>query len=212
MKKTPFSFDPETHTYTYGVHVVPSCTQVIGNVGLVGPEFVDEELLEYKSQLGTEVHLACHLFNQGKQSSVDPKVEPYLDSWIKFHKQMYLHVMRSEHLQIGMIEGMPFGMKVDVQGEVNGHDTIIDIKTGVVYPHHALQLAGYAAGLDDPMYLTPTARFRKRRRMVVQVQSTGKIAKVTRFGDLYDYEIFRSALCVAYWKKSHEKIYPETNI
>ena len=80
-----FVFDEDTHVYRVLAdhQAVPGCTRVLNEGGLVSFEFVDKEILERKSELGREVHKACHLYNQKKAFTCDNAVRGYLNSWIE---------------------------------------------------------------------------------------------------------------------------------
>ena len=94
------------------------------------------------------------------------------------------------------------------EGLLDGEEAIIDYKIGEVYPHHAIQTAGYAAGLPHAKYTTPMARFLKRKRFGVQLRETG-VPKIVPFDLRSDYEAFVSALYVTAWKRRNEKFYRE---
>jgi hypothetical protein len=88
-------FDEATHTYTLGQLVLPSVTQILKATG-VSTDFdrlVEEgkltraQLLE-KRELGRAAHMAAHYYDEGslRPGTVDPRVEPYLEGWIKFRE------------------------------------------------------------------------------------------------------------------------------
>jgi len=204
-----FVFDEDTHVYRVLAdhQAVPGCTRILNEGGLVSFEFVDREILERKSELGREVHKACHLYNQKKAFTCDNAVRGYLNSWIETVRVLRFVPRLSEHRQIATVNGMRYGMQVDAEGLVLNENTIIDLKIGQVYPHHGIQLAGYAAGLYDPHLETPFGRFRSRKRIVVRLLETGLLAKIRRFEEKSDFDVFVSVLYTTYWKMQHEKHY-----
>ena len=103
---------------------------------------------------------------------------------------------------------MWFGMKLDCNALVDGADTIIELKIGAIYPHHAIQTAGYAVGLPHGKYTSPMARFIARKRIGVELRANG-IPYVHRFEQKSDFDVFASLLFVVSWKRSHEKFYKE---
>jgi len=207
-----FFFDENTHTYSTPMHgVIPGCTRVLDQGGLVSFDHVSRDILERKSELGREVHKACHLFNQGKSLICDPTVDGYLKSWIKTAKTLKFIPRQSEFRQIATVNGMLFGMQIDVEGLVLNEDTIIDLKIGQVCPHHGIQLAGYALGLYHPRLETPAGRFRTRKRIIAQLQEDGSLAKLHRFEAKSDFDVFVSALYTTYWKMQNAKFYREIN-
>jgi len=204
-----FSFDECTHVYTTPTGLVPGCTRILSSGGLVSFDFVQKDILERKSELGREVHKACHLYNQGKDFTCDAQVEGYLQSWRLWCATMKFTPRLSEHRQIATVNGMLYGMQIDAEGLVAGDDSIIDMKIGQVMSHHGIQLAGYAAGLYHPRLETPMGRFRTRKRIIVQLQENGTLAKIHPFDEKSDFDVFVSALYVTTWKMRHEKEYRE---
>lgn len=196
-------FDAETHEYTREGRPIVSCTNALNEAGLISFDHVAVELLERKSELGREVHTARHLYDTGRLGSHDPAVTPYLDAWITFRKQSGFVPVLSEHWQIAEVLGMAYGMRIDAAGVIYGRETIIDTKISEIYPHHAIQLAGYAAGLHSGL-ATHTARFRVRKRAVVQLRSDGTY-RLKYFEDPYDLDVFIASLRIASWKREREK-------
>lgn len=208
-QRIEFQFDEDTHIYTTASGAVPSCTRILASGGLVSLDHVAKEILERKSVLGREAHKACHLFNQGKTFLCDPQVEGYVRSWMETCRFLHFVPQLSEHQQIAIVNGMLFGMQIDAAGMLHNEDTIIDYKIGEIMPHHAIQLAGYAAGLYHPRLETPLGRFRTRKRIAVRLKEDGSLAKIHRFDDKSDLDTFVSALYTTYWKLKHEKFYRE---
>jgi len=203
-----FTFDETTHTYSIGNKTVPNCTSVVASGGLVPYRFVAEDLLERKRELGRETHLACHLHNLGKLGSYDPKIKSYLHAWIVFKEQTGYTPLLSEYRTVAWVNGLPFGMTIDNSGMLKGKDTIVELKIGTVLPHHAVQLAGYAAGLPHPTLRTPFARFMARKRLIVELRSSGS-PKVHACEGRGDYEVFAALLHVSSWRKQFSDVYKE---
>lgn len=205
-----FAFDENTHTYSVPERgMIPGCTRVLDHGGLVKFDFVAADILERKSELGREVHKACHLHNLKKSFTCDPAVLGYLNSWMETARRLQLVVRLSEDQSIASVHGMEYGMQVDVEGLVQHEETIVDYKIGDVRPHHEIQLAGYAAGLYHPRLETPLGRFRMRKRIIVQLKDDGTLGKIHRCEDKSDFDTFTSALYTTYWKMKHEKFYRE---
>jgi hypothetical protein len=202
-----FTFDEESHVYTTLAGEVPSCTRILDQSGLVSFDFVQRDILERKSELGREVHKAVHLYHQTKTFRCDAAVQRYLDSWIATVRRLRFRLILSEHQQIATVNGMLYGMRIDAAGFIDLEETIIDYKIGPIMPHHSIQLAGYAAGLYHPRLETPMGRFRTRKRIAVQLQEDGSLAKIHRFDDKSDLDTFVSGLYMTYWKRRHRKFY-----
>jgi hypothetical protein len=204
-----FTFDETLHEYRVGAQVVPSCTGVLSSGGLIASWFVSQDVLERKGELGREVHRACHLDNLGTLGEYDPRIKPHLHAWIRFKEDCKnFKLISSEFQTVASLNGMQYGMQLDCNAYIHGLDTIIELKTGAIYPHHAIQTAGYAAGLPHPKYTSPMARFIARKRISVELRANG-VPKVHRYEDKSDFEVFASALHIASWKRRYEKDYKE---
>jgi hypothetical protein len=206
-----FSFDAERHEYRLEGQLVPSCTGLLSSGGLVQFGFISADLLERKSELGRQVHQACHLHNLNKLGSYDERVKPHLHAWIKFKEQTKFNLISSAYQTIASINGMSYGMESDCNALVDGHDTIIELKTGRPYPHHGVQLAGYSIGTPHPKFTAPLARFMSRKRMVVELRANGT-PKVHEYSERSDYDVFSSLLYVATWKRRFDSQYQKENV
>jgi hypothetical protein len=91
-------FDEELHKYSMSGRPVPGVTEVLESVGITDFEFVAPEILEYAKQLGTAVHSACEMYDNGilEPESVDPVVAPYLEGWKKFKNDYGVEVIENE--------------------------------------------------------------------------------------------------------------------
>lgn len=206
---TGFSFDVGKHEYRLGTTVVPSCTTILSSSGLVPSRYISADLFERRTELGKQVHLACHLHNVGKLGTYDPKVKPHLHAWITFKERCKsFTLISSEYQTVVTIAGMSYGMQPDVNAFVDGYDTVIELKIGKVYPHHAVQTAGYAAGLPHPKFTAPLGRFMARKRMVVELQANG-LPDVHPHEQKSDFDVFMSLLYLETWKRRFEPIYKE---
>lgn len=209
---TGFSFNAEKHEYKLGSQIVPNCTSILSSGGLVSFKFVSLDVLERRSELGREVHKACHLHNIGKLGKYDDRVKPHLHAWIMFKEQCKsFHLVSSEYQTVATINGMSYGMQCDCNARVDGIDTVIEYKIGNVYPHHAIQTAGYAAGLPHPKFTQPMPRFLARKRIAVELQQNG-YPKVHRFDEKSDIDVFVSLLHTVSWKRRFEKVYKEEEL
>ena len=185
-----FAFNVERHEYSMSGKVVPGCTSVLASGGLVPYAMVSAEYLERRSELGREVHKACHLDNIGRLGSFDKAVGPHLEAW-RFYKKhcRSCEILASEQQCIGYVNGMPYGMQIDTLALVDRYETMIELKIGEPYPHHGVQLAGQTAGFPHPKIQTPFARFIARKRIVVQLCEDG-MPKVEPYDEKSDYEMF----------------------
>ena len=201
-----FTFNAETHEYALAGESIPGCTKILSSGGLVSFDHVAADVLEKKSELGREVHRACHLWNLGTLRSCDDRVRPYLNAWILFLEKTKFKPLLSEFQTVGYVNGMPFGMQIDSQGMIGKEDTIVELKIGEILPHHGIQLAGYAAGLPHKTLATALARFMMRKRIAVQLRENS-VPKIHRFEERSDFDVFASVLYVAHWKQQFTSVY-----
>jgi hypothetical protein len=207
-----FTFNAERHEYFVAGKPVPGCTGVLASGGLVPYAMVARDVLERRSELGREVHKACHLHNIGRLGSFDQAVKPHLEAWVYFKTHCKLfELIASEAQCVGWVDGMPFGMQLDCNAFIDGQDTMIEYKIGQAYPHHGVQLAGYAAGFPHERISTPFARFIARKRIVVELRDNG-LPKVHRYEAKSDYQLFTSLLHVSAWKKQFRNVYEKENL
>jgi hypothetical protein len=91
-------FDEELHKYSMSGRPVPGVTEVLESVGISDFSFVDADTLEYAKQLGTAVHSACEMHDNGTldPESVDPVVFPYLLGWVRFENDYEAEVIENE--------------------------------------------------------------------------------------------------------------------
>ena len=188
-------FTAENHIYRLEGVVIPSVTQIIKDAGLVNFDFISDELLAAKADLGNKVHRATELNDNGilDYEDLHPKLRGYLDSWIKFRKDF--DFIPSE---IEMIYYHPlyrYAGRVDRIGDL----TLVDIKSGTVQKTHSLQTAGYAELFN---YKKPKREQIKRR---LAVYLTPENYKVIEHKESSDRNIFLAALTIANYHKRSNK-------
>lgn len=192
------TFNAERHEYRLNGVIVPSVTQITDQ--FVDFSFVNPEALELARQRGTAVHIACELddYNELDESTVDPRIVPYLDAYRKFR---YEGGFTPEHTEMRVYsERYGFAGTLDRRGPMNGGKaTLLDIKTGATAsPSWALQTAGYALAYDE-MYGATT-----KGRCVLQLKPNGKY-NLIHYKGRNDTKVFLAALAVFNWKKGHAK-------
>jgi len=189
-------FDAATHTYAVGLMPLPSVTQVLKAVG-VSRDWSDvpAEILAQKREIGIAAHLAAHFYDDGTlaASTVDPRVEPYLQSWIGFREFTgFLPALLETRLHH---PGMFVAGTLDRAGcftKFDGHDPndlhIVDIKCGEPDDAGAQwQTAAYAellaVNLEKTPFLDPLW-LRVRPRYSVQLLESGRY-KLRRYTDTF---------------------------
>ncbi len=204
-----FTFNEDTHTYRLGDREIPGHTRVLDLGGLVPYGAIAPDILERKSAIGRAVHFACFLHDEGKAFVSDPHIRGYIDAWIDFRKQTGFMPSLREHRGLYQFNGLSFGMQIDALGKFPPHqrEAVVEIKTcSTILPHHGVQLAAQAAGVESPTLKSHEARFLVRSRYVCQLFENGRW-KLHPFKRATDLETFEHALALTYWKMEHEKTY-----
>lgn len=161
-------FNKETHTYRLDGQPIPSVTQILKEASLVDLSHINAGMLNRASKFGDAVHLACHLYNINdlNDSTLDPKLRPYLDAWIKFLKDLHITITDSEK-PIASRKFWVAGTPDDIG--CNEIKNLIEIKTGEMLPVVAIQTGAY-----EGIYNEGKPRADKiRNRIVVQLCDDG---------------------------------------
>jgi hypothetical protein len=154
------TFDDATHAYAFNGVPVPSVTQIIAAAGLIDSDW----FTEYARQRGKAVHFATQLDDEGDldEASVAPEILPYVEAHRKFKAETgFVPEMIESRIclpQLGYA-GTP-----DRYGKIGKHKTMVDYKTGQIYPWVKLQLAAYANGLPNGTSI---------QRMAVRLKNDG---------------------------------------
>jgi hypothetical protein len=123
------------------------------------------------ADMGSRIHALADAHTRGEDIKPTGLEVPYLRAWYAFLKAIQPRIFMSETLIANLTLG--FGGTFDIGAEIDGVNTLLDIKTGRrVYPETALQLAGYdlaelTATADDP---TPLPLPKWERHGVVHLQ------------------------------------------
>jgi len=199
-----FVFDAETHTYTLDGRRLISLTEALHVAGFISGEewFTEEARLR-----GSAVHAACWYFDERdfNESTLDPRIRPYLDAWKRFREESGWAAENTDESgrdtsikeePLWSFEG--FATTPDRVGELGGHPTILEIKTGLESPWHGPQTAGQAIARSER-----TGRaLHTLRRYGVYLRNDGTY-RLRPKTDRGDYAAFRAALTVALWKGLH---------
>lgn len=192
MMKRELTFEPDGHKYFLAGAELPSVTRVLADMGFVDTSFFTPG----SAQRGTYVHFACELDDIGElmEETLDPALLPYLYAWRAFKQDSMFAADKIEHRVCS--EMYRFAGTVDRVGKLNGHDAIIDIKSGAVLPVTALQIAGYEIAISK--------KHRPYKRYAVQLKDDGTY-RVHPFTDPQDRHIFLAAVSCWHWQNNHNK-------
>lgn len=97
MSREVVEFEPVAHVYTVAGKQYPSVTQILKGVGL-GQDYskIDPEVLEWKRNIGEQIHRAIELDIMDDLGEYDPKVEPYLTAWRRLRHDMKIEPLAPE--------------------------------------------------------------------------------------------------------------------
>jgi hypothetical protein len=196
------TFEQETHTYRYGERVIPSVTQILQPLqGLQA--WIDGARSEYErsrrlaileaaSDFGTNVHLACHLFNIGEldEAALDPSLAPYLAGYKLFLSETGFVVTGSEVRVLDKLKR--YAGTCDLYGLWKNTTWAADLKSGIVPTTVGAQLAAYQEAAPE----------RPRRRLCIQLKPNAY--KLHECKEVSDFSLFNSALNVHQFQQIHK--------
>lgn len=154
-------FQHSDHTYKLNGRRVPSVTQVLDHLNdWSGIPAID---LECKRQLGTDVHLACHLLARGclDWATLDAQVRPYVMAAQSFLDETPGVTLASEQVVGSALLGV--AGTLDLLREIRGTPYFIDWKISELLPKSVgPQLAAYELLFDHTFRLGRGRRRCKR--------------------------------------------------
>jgi hypothetical protein len=205
MTDPVIELDVPTHRYTVRIGDLvrhpPSVTTVLD---AVYPWSVDPVVLKAAGDLGTDVHLACELFDRGTLdwTTVDPIVKPYLDAWILFRQ--------THDFEPTAIEERVYSKRFDYVGTADRWGIMkmgrhgrslsvqVDIKSGTTRPTHGMQTAAY-----EQARIEMTGKPASSRRLCCYLKPTGRFYLVAH-EDTDDFSRFASTLAVYRFKQRND--------
>jgi hypothetical protein len=186
-----FTFDESTHTYTLenGV-VLPSVTTVLKAEGYYGDAV--KYFTEFSRDRGTYVHkiVQYHLEGCLDVDSIDAALMGYYEAWLKFECES---TFKPTIIETSMVsDRIGFAGTPDLIGTFSNHESIIDIKSGIVGPVVGLQTAAY-----EILYS------KRAKRFSLQLKSNGNYS-LMEYTNRQDSGIFAAALAGWHWKKNNK--------
>lgn len=191
-------FNETTHEYKLNGTIIPSVTQIIKNAGLINFDFVNENLLKQKADLGDKIHSTTELYD--KQSLDEKLLHPILSTYLKAWKKFILDYNYSPaEIELQLFhEIYKYAGRIDRIGLVNGILSIIEIKSGVYHKSHYIQTAGYELLYNQNKKKSDCAK----KRIIVYLNPEGYLVKEAKNEN--DKNIFLAALTVSNYKRSSE--------
>lgn len=187
-------FDEEKHHYYYDGRRVPGVTSILESVGLIEFGGIPIEILDSAAQRGTAVHKMLEFYDKGTldESTVSDDLVGYLIQWKKFLNEMNVQIFENEKRLFS--SKYFYAGTLDRVAEMNGKETILDIKTGVPWMSHPVQLSAYDLAYNED-------RRRKMDRMCVYLKPDN--FKLKSYKDRNDSDVFLGALNIFNFKRSY---------
>ena len=181
------------HEYWLDGVKIPSVSYILASNGFIDYGKVRKSVMESARELGSAVHSATHYYDEDDLDvdTVDPKVRPFLDEWMRFRSDWDFKPLLIERPMSCCFNGMNFGMTPDRYGTCKLGNVVVDIKTTFdVMPSHQIQLAAYQIPFETDG--------NNVHRFVVDLRS--RPYKFHQFQDRNDKRIFGAALALTHWK------------
>lgn len=204
-------FDETLHKYSMGSRPVPGVTDVLESVGITDFEFVNADVLEYAKQLGTAVHSACEMYDNGilEPDSVDLVVFPYLEGWLKFKSDYGIEgggVLENELIVYDPI--YCYAGKLDKIAKIGEKMVLLDIKSGEKTRAAPIQTSAYLRAHQDHSLLETVENTHRVmppdiERWCIYLDEEGGYQRVIHRDYEKDISIFLSALSVYVYKQNN---------
>ena len=176
----------------------PRVTKILSESGLIDLSYINEDILTRAGGFGTACHEACRLndLNNLNEATLDPALKSYLDAWIKFSKDSLLENIEIE--QKVSSERYQYRGTPDRISLFKGKITVIDIKTGQIYPSAAIQTAAYLEAYNESRPRTKRAK----ERLIIQLCEDGTYRLPNAdFFNKSDFSVFLACLTITNYKK-----------
>lgn len=184
-------FRDEDHSYTLDGRPIPGFTEIAQAEGLIKFSGIPKDVLDYAAERGRAAHLGCHYLDQEALDwkSVHHEVEGYIRGYEKFKKETGFVVFLSEQPMASRT--FWFACTPDKIGQLNGENTVIDLKTGAPASWHGIQLSAQTLCLPDGfkragLYLTKEGGYR-----------------IKPYSDRGDFNAWISAVSLHHWKSNN---------
>jgi len=142
-------FDEAAHVYTLNGEVVPSVTQVLGDV-LPG-----WQAGEWYLQRGQAVHAAAAMIAWGVEFDHDPQIEGQVRACRRFFREVQPRVIQVEFRVASEVHG--YAGTLDLLATINGKPTVLDWKASIA-PSARYQVAAYALAYGESQ-VAPCPRY-----------------------------------------------------
>jgi hypothetical protein len=199
-------FERIGHRYTLmpdGIEL-PSVTTALKETRMIDYSMIPQDVLQAASRRGTAVHQALQYLDEGDldEDSLDESLLGYIYAYAQFKRDSGFTPALIEHRVWS--NTYRYAGTLDRTGTLPRQDggedlVVLDFKTGLVLPGHALQLAAYANCLPEPR------RFR-RIALKLSEDATYRVYEFPQKDFRRDLELFLHALSCCWWQRTEGKI------
>lgn len=145
----PYVWDEENHIARTPAGLwIPTTTQVqkAMHLSFDFERFVEADLLDRTGTIGSKVHDLTDIYD--KYNDIDPtyldmSTHGYVESYIGWRRLSGFVSVQWSVRMCETINGLQWSGELDKFGKLNGHDAIIDLKTGAKSDSHGIQLNSY---------------------------------------------------------------------
>lgn len=195
MTAEQFTFDEKLHLYRLDGAVLPSVTGILTDCGFISPEFYTEEA----KIRGTRVHLLCQFLDENDYDPAQAakfEVAGYVESWRKLKEKLRIEMVDIERRLYHPL--YRFAGTVDRLAYVNGHLSVVDIKTGAHEGWHNFQTGGY-----ELLYMANGSMAGVLRRYGAHLKEDGAMATLIEHPDYNDKNCFLAFLTTSNQRRKH---------
>lgn len=204
------TFREEDHTYWLGDKLVPGVTSLMKP--LFSYEWINEQVLERKSKLGTAVHFLTEIHDTGRNANtydIHPEVLPYFEAYLKFLSEVkpVWDVVEQNVFH----QGQMYAGRLDRFGLVYDLPSILDVKcVAQVTPGAFVQCSAYAEAYMNGNKFSPNVLQGRAigtvHRHVLQLKPDGTYRMhQSKSSHREDLAVFLSCLNIHRWKERHVK-------
>ncbi len=176
----------------------PHVTQILKAAGLSDYSDVPKNTLDFACNRGDVGHKTCELYDREnlRMDTVDPRIMPYLQAWIKFKKDTSVIIEDIEYKVVSDKYGYQGTM--DRMVVIGGKRGPLELKlTAQLMPSTAIQLAAYLQAWNEQLYVK-----RATTRYAVRLLNDGTYNLPPKdFFKSGDLNVFMAAMVICHYKK-----------
>lgn len=183
-------FDETGHIYRFNGKVIPSVTRILVDEGFIDTAWFTQEGRDRGSGVHQLIHVHCKFPDTVRHGCMElsDEMQFYYDAYKSFADDFRW----TPHTVEVPMANEQFAGTPDQIGFLNGHEIVLDLKTGAISPATGLQLVGYQILYNKTL-----------RRYALQLYSDGRY-KLTEYKDRNDRYIFQAAVAIWHWKRNNK--------